>query len=161
MILLLHSGVPVDALSSTQHHWQLESKHISTEVYGRQLTCERIWPRLYWFNGNEGNMLICVEQLVRAEEASHRKFKSRTRNLSGRRKCQPLANTGVYFSRSTVMHVSPALTGGCCCDSYPLQAYHSSLNEDIDVRQVGNMAILPIRTRIRGPAPIGTQRAQR
>ncbi|KAF8969435.1 actin-related protein ARPC3 [Flammula alnicola] len=35
-----------------------------------------------------------------------------------------------------------------------MPAYHSSLNEEPDVRQVGNMSILPIRTRIRGPAPI-------
>ncbi|KAJ7274295.1 actin-related protein 2/3 complex subunit 3, partial [Mycena haematopus] len=34
-------------------------------------------------------------------------------------------------------------------------AYHSSFNEEPDVRQAGNMAILPIRTKIRGPAPIG------
>ena len=80
--ILLHCGVPVDALSITQRRWQQESNHISTEVYGGQLTCEHIWPRLYWFNGNEGNMLISVEQLVRAEEASHRKFKSLIRNLS-------------------------------------------------------------------------------
>jgi ARP2/3 complex ARPC3 (21 kDa) subunit len=37
-----------------------------------------------------------------------------------------------------------------------LQAYHSALNEDPDARQVGNMSILPIKTRIRGPAPVGT-----
>ncbi|KAF9006591.1 actin-related protein ARPC3 [Cyathus striatus] len=35
-----------------------------------------------------------------------------------------------------------------------MPAYHSTLNEEPDMRQVGNMAILPIRTRIRGPAPI-------
>ena len=35
------------------------------------------------------------------------------------------------------------------------QAYHSSFNEEPDTRQVGNMAVLPIKTRIRGPAPIG------
>lgn len=35
------------------------------------------------------------------------------------------------------------------------QAYHSTLNEVPDVRQVGNLAVLPFRTRIRGPAPIG------
>ncbi|KAG5654621.1 hypothetical protein H0H81_011596 [Sphagnurus paluster] len=34
-----------------------------------------------------------------------------------------------------------------------MPAYHSSFNEEPDVRQVGNMAILPIKTRIRGPAP--------
>lgn len=37
------------------------------------------------------------------------------------------------------------------------QAYHSSLNEVPDARQVGNISILPIRTRIRGPAPIGSR----
>ena len=57
-------------------------------------------------------------------------------------------------------HASESSINWCCCESYPLQAYHSPLNEDIDVRQVRNMAILPIRTRIRGPAPIGTQRRQ-
>jgi len=35
-----------------------------------------------------------------------------------------------------------------------MPAYHSSLNEEPDVRQVGNMAILPIKTKIRGPAPL-------
>ncbi|THH12397.1 hypothetical protein EW145_g63 [Phellinidium pouzarii] len=35
-----------------------------------------------------------------------------------------------------------------------MPAYHSSLNELPDVRQVGNMAILPIKTKIRGPAPL-------
>jgi len=35
-----------------------------------------------------------------------------------------------------------------------MPAYHSSLNEEPDVRLIGNMAILPIRTRIRGPAPV-------
>ncbi|KAH8118467.1 actin-related protein ARPC3 [Phellopilus nigrolimitatus] len=35
-----------------------------------------------------------------------------------------------------------------------MPAYHSSFNELPDVRQVGNMSILPIRTKIRGPAPI-------
>jgi actin related protein 2/3 complex subunit 3 len=40
-----------------------------------------------------------------------------------------------------------------------MPAYHSAFNE-VEFRQVGNMAILPIRTRIRGPAPIaeGTER---
>lgn len=36
-----------------------------------------------------------------------------------------------------------------------VQAYHSSFNEEPDVRQVGNMSVLPIKTRIRGPAPVG------
>ncbi|CAA7260061.1 unnamed protein product [Cyclocybe aegerita] len=40
------------------------------------------------------------------------------------------------------------------CITNDQQAYHSSFNEEPDVRQVGNMAILPIRTRIRGPAPL-------
>ncbi|KAF8915321.1 actin-related protein ARPC3 [Mucidula mucida] len=35
-----------------------------------------------------------------------------------------------------------------------MAAYHSSLNELDDVRQVGNMAVLPIKTKIRGPAPL-------
>ncbi|KAG5648867.1 hypothetical protein DXG03_000216 [Asterophora parasitica] len=34
-----------------------------------------------------------------------------------------------------------------------MPAYHSSFNEEPDARQVGNVAILPIKTRIRGPAP--------
>ncbi|TCD69241.1 subunit of the Arp2/3 complex [Steccherinum ochraceum] len=34
-----------------------------------------------------------------------------------------------------------------------MPAYHSSFNEDPDMRQVGNVAILPIKTKIRGPAP--------
>ncbi|KAL9713202.1 subunit of the Arp2/3 complex [Leucoagaricus gongylophorus] len=36
-----------------------------------------------------------------------------------------------------------------------MPAYHSTLNEVPDVRQIGNLAVLPFRTRIRGPAPIG------
>lgn len=39
-----------------------------------------------------------------------------------------------------------------------VQAYHSSLNESEDARQVGNVSILPIKTKIRGPAPVGTPR---
>ncbi|KAJ3556722.1 hypothetical protein NM688_g1866 [Phlebia brevispora] len=35
-----------------------------------------------------------------------------------------------------------------------MPAYHSALNEEPDVRQVGNMAVLPIKTKIRGPAPL-------
>ncbi|KAL0581920.1 subunit of the Arp2/3 complex [Marasmius crinis-equi] len=35
-----------------------------------------------------------------------------------------------------------------------MPAYHSSFNELPDIRQVGNLAILPIKTRIRGPSPI-------
>lgn len=37
-----------------------------------------------------------------------------------------------------------------------IQAYHSSYNEEPDVRQVGNLSVLPIKTKIRGPAPLGT-----
>ncbi|WVR04762.1 hypothetical protein IAU60_001774 [Kwoniella sp. DSM 27419] len=37
-----------------------------------------------------------------------------------------------------------------------MPAYHSAFNEDPSVRQVGNMAILPISTKIRGPAPIAS-----
>jgi len=39
-------------------------------------------------------------------------------------------------------------------DSWALQAYHSAFNEDPDVRVVGNTSLLPIKTRIRGPAPL-------
>jgi len=35
-----------------------------------------------------------------------------------------------------------------------MPAYHSSFNEEPDVRLAGNMALLPIKTKIRGPAPI-------
>ncbi|KAF8897832.1 actin-related protein ARPC3 [Infundibulicybe gibba] len=38
-----------------------------------------------------------------------------------------------------------------------MPAYHSSFNEEIDMRQAGNMAVLPIKTRIRGPAPVADQ----
>ncbi|KAG8856740.1 subunit of the Arp2/3 complex [Tulasnella sp. 330] len=34
-----------------------------------------------------------------------------------------------------------------------MPAYHSTFNDALDVRQVGNMAILPIKTKIRGPSP--------
>ncbi|PAV21156.1 ARP2 3 complex 21 kDa subunit [Pyrrhoderma noxium] len=37
-----------------------------------------------------------------------------------------------------------------------MPAYHSSYNELPDVRQVGNMSVLPIKTKIRGPAPIAS-----
>ncbi|GFZ47895.1 Actin-related protein 2/3 complex subunit 3 [Saitozyma sp. JCM 24511] len=35
-----------------------------------------------------------------------------------------------------------------------MPAYHSAFNGDPSVRQVGNTAVLPINTKIRGPAPI-------
>ncbi|TFY71995.1 hypothetical protein EVG20_g1020 [Dentipellis fragilis] len=35
-----------------------------------------------------------------------------------------------------------------------MPAYHSALNEETDVRQVGNVGIFPVRTKIRGPAPV-------
>ncbi|KAF7332262.1 Actin-related protein 2/3 complex subunit 3 [Mycena kentingensis (nom. inval.)] len=35
-----------------------------------------------------------------------------------------------------------------------MPAYHSSFNEEPDMRLAGNMGILPIKTKIRGPAPI-------
>ncbi|ETW84144.1 hypothetical protein HETIRDRAFT_444095 [Heterobasidion irregulare TC 32-1] len=41
-----------------------------------------------------------------------------------------------------------------------MPAYHSALNEEPDVRQVGNVSILPINTRIRGPAPVTVNSAQ-
>ncbi|CAO1614295.1 unnamed protein product [Parajaminaea phylloscopi] len=34
-----------------------------------------------------------------------------------------------------------------------MPAYHSAYNEDADARLVGSMALLPFRSRIRGPAP--------
>jgi len=37
-----------------------------------------------------------------------------------------------------------------------MPAYHSAFNDAPDVRQVGNMSVLPIKTRIRGPAPTVT-----
>ncbi|KAI0321938.1 ARP2/3 complex 21 kDa subunit [Amylostereum chailletii] len=37
-----------------------------------------------------------------------------------------------------------------------MPAYHSSMNDEPDARQVGNVSILPIKTRIRGPAPVTT-----
>lgn len=36
-----------------------------------------------------------------------------------------------------------------------LQAYHSTFNELDDVRQVGNTSVLPIKSRFRGPGPLG------
>ncbi|KAI0774465.1 ARP2/3 complex 21 kDa subunit [Fomes fomentarius] len=35
-----------------------------------------------------------------------------------------------------------------------MPAYHSSLNEVPDVRQAGNLSILPIKTKFRGPSPL-------
>ncbi|EPS95986.1 hypothetical protein FOMPIDRAFT_1062437 [Fomitopsis schrenkii] len=35
-----------------------------------------------------------------------------------------------------------------------MPAYHSAFNEDPDIRQVGNTAVLPIKTKFRGPAPL-------
>ncbi|KAF9114610.1 subunit of the Arp2/3 complex [Mortierella sp. AM989] len=35
-----------------------------------------------------------------------------------------------------------------------MPAYHSAFNEVTDLRSVGSMALLPIKTRIRGPSPI-------
>jgi hypothetical protein len=37
-----------------------------------------------------------------------------------------------------------------------LQAYHSTFNELTDVRVVGNTSVLPIKSRFRGPAPLGS-----
>ncbi|KZS98081.1 actin-related protein ARPC3 [Sistotremastrum niveocremeum HHB9708] len=34
-----------------------------------------------------------------------------------------------------------------------MPAYHSSFNEETDCRLVGNVSVLPIKTKIRGPAP--------
>ncbi|KAI9636240.1 actin-related protein 2/3 complex subunit 3 [Dioszegia hungarica] len=41
-----------------------------------------------------------------------------------------------------------------------MPAYHSSYNDDPSVRQVGNTAILPISTKVRGPAPIASDPSQ-
>ena len=82
--------------------------------------------------------------------------------LSERRKCQPLANTRIYFSRSTVMHVSPALTGVAAiltrCRLITLRSTRISMS---DRSGTWPSCQSGFRTRIRGPAPIGTQRAQR
>ncbi|KAH9077029.1 ARP2/3 complex 21 kDa subunit [Lactarius deliciosus] len=40
------------------------------------------------------------------------------------------------------------------------QAYHSALNEEPDIRQVGNVGIYPIKTRLRGPAPVAASTEQ-
>ncbi|KAI0346877.1 ARP2/3 complex, 21 kDa p21-Arc subunit [Trametopsis cervina] len=40
-----------------------------------------------------------------------------------------------------------------------MPAYHSALNEEPDVREVGNLAVLPIKTKIRGPAPLADPNA--
>ena len=39
------------------------------------------------------------------------------------------------------------------------QAYHSAFNEVTDVRQVGNLAILPLKTARSGAAPPGASRS--
>jgi len=36
-----------------------------------------------------------------------------------------------------------------------MQAYHSAFNEEQDVRLIGNLALLPFKSKIRGAAPIG------
>ncbi|OCF77096.1 arp2/3 complex 21 kDa subunit [Kwoniella mangroviensis CBS 8886] len=41
-----------------------------------------------------------------------------------------------------------------------MPAYHSVFNDDTSVRQVGNMALLPINTKIRGPAPLAADSSQ-
>ncbi|WVQ98213.1 hypothetical protein IAU59_005335 [Kwoniella sp. CBS 9459] len=41
-----------------------------------------------------------------------------------------------------------------------MPAYHSSFNDDTSARQVGNMAILPINTKVRGPAPLAADPSQ-
>jgi len=41
-----------------------------------------------------------------------------------------------------------------------MPAYHSAFNEEPDVRQVGNMSVLPIKTKIRGPAPLAADGEQ-
>ena len=59
--------------------------------------------------------------------------------------------------QSNTMPVSkPWLTTATVTINFNVQAYHSSLNEVEDARQVGNIYILPIKTKVRGPAPVGT-----
>jgi len=41
-----------------------------------------------------------------------------------------------------------------------MPAYHSALNEEPDIRQVGNLGVYPIRTRLRGPAPVAASSEQ-
>jgi len=41
-----------------------------------------------------------------------------------------------------------------------MPAYHSSLNNDAHIQLIGNMAVLPINTKIRGPAPIPADPSQ-
>ncbi|KAG0045303.1 subunit of the Arp2/3 complex [Gryganskiella cystojenkinii] len=41
-----------------------------------------------------------------------------------------------------------------------MPAYHSSFNELTDLRSVGGMALLPIKTRVRGPAPLADASAE-
>jgi actin related protein 2/3 complex subunit 3 len=41
-----------------------------------------------------------------------------------------------------------------------MPAYHSALNEEPDIRQVGNLGIYPIKTRLRGPAPVAASNEQ-
>ncbi|KAL5636602.1 hypothetical protein ACGC1H_000528 [Rhizoctonia solani] len=41
-----------------------------------------------------------------------------------------------------------------------MPAYHSAYNEEPDVRLVGNMSVLPINSRIRGPAPLQADPSQ-
>ncbi|KAF8339014.1 ARP2/3 complex [Cantharellus anzutake] len=41
-----------------------------------------------------------------------------------------------------------------------MPAYHSSFNDDPDVRTVGNTALLSIKTKIRGPAPLVADETQ-
>jgi len=55
-------------------------------------------------------------------------------------------------------HASEAVFVELSCSlADSLQAYHSVFNEDPSVRQVGNMALLPINTKIRGPGPIACE----
>jgi len=41
-----------------------------------------------------------------------------------------------------------------------MPAYHSALNEEPDIRQVGNLGVYPIKTRLRGPAPLAAGNEQ-
>jgi hypothetical protein len=55
----------------------------------------------------------------------------------------------------TVLSLSP-IRSSRYSPSSSHQAYHSTFNELTDVRVVGNTSVLPIKSRFRGPAPIGS-----
>ena len=74
----------------------------------------------------------------------------RSQSVASERGCSTLSDCSHHAREQPSARPSPAHA-----DKGDVQAYHSALNEEPDVRQVGNMSILPIKTRIRGPAPLG------